>query len=180
MKAILKNIKKPRPLNLFRLNSKNFSTHFQKEFKCFSNTVYTQTSYTQIQKKNFYKIRKYNFSEKSPNDDGKKENKDEEKSPYKQEITKQLIHMNLWILLSFGVTVLYILKHNNEKEVTFEDFARYVQQKKIMDIEIKKGMDVFYYVFAQTNENTRVKVKILDNESFIRTLEKIQIEMVIL
>ena len=174
MNGILKIIKKNKLIKFSSFN-KNFSTHFRKEFKCFSNTQYLQTRVITYPKNNFVKFNKNNFSQKDENENDKKE---KEKLIHKQELTKQLIHLNIWLLLSLGVTVLYFLKNNSEKEVSFEDFANYVLDKKISEIEIKKGIDLFYYVFAQLNDNSKVKIKILDNESFIKTLEKIQLEMV--
>jgi len=181
MNGIFKLIKKQKYLNFTKFDNKYFSKHYETKFKCYGNTNLTHMLNPIPQKQNFYKIKAYNFSEKNPNNNqGEKNDKNpnDEKTSRKQEMTKHLLHMNLWILLSFGVTALYFLKQNNEKEITFEDFAKYVQENKINDIEIKKGMDLFYYVNAQLKDNSKVIVKIMDNETFIRTLEKIQLEMV--
>jgi hypothetical protein len=180
MNGIFKIIKKQKPLNFPKICNKNFSINFRREFKCFGNPNLTLTEFPLIQKQNFYKIKAFNFSDKNPNNQGDEndKNQNEEKISQKKEMTKYLLHMNLWILLSFGVTALYFLKHKNQKEVTFEDFTKYVQEKKINDIEIKKGIDLFYYVNAELKDNSKVIVKIMDNESFIRTLERIQLEMV--
>lgn len=181
MNGIFKLIKKHKHLNFTKFDNKYFSKHYKNEFKCFGNTNLAHMVYPIPQKQNFYKMKVYNFSEKNPNNnqgDKNDKNPDDEKISRKQELTKHLLQMNLWILLSFGVTALYFLKQKNEKEVTFEDFTKYVQENKINDIEIKKGMDLFYYVNAQLKDNSKVIVKIMDNETFIRTLEKIQLEMV--
>jgi hypothetical protein len=181
MNGIFKLIKKQRHLNFTKFDKKYLSKHYKNEFKCFGNASLTPMVYPITQKQNFYKIKAYNFSDKNPNNnqgDKNDKNPNEEKISLKQEMTKHLLHMNLWILLSFGVTALYFLKQKNEKEVTFEDFAKFVQENKINEIEIKKGMDLFYYVNAQLKDNSKVIVKIMDNETFIRTLEKIQLEMV--
>ena len=65
------------------------------------------------------------------------------------------------------------------KEVTLNDFFKYVENKQIKSIDISKDKvsTSFFNVYAKLNNNTIIKLTILNSEQFMHTLNKLQLDL---
>ena len=121
--------------------------------------------------------------DKEEEGDKEKNKDDKNKKPNDPEQIKIFLMENAPYILGILVSTLYILfyKRTQIKEVTVNEFNTHVQQRQIKSIEITKDRisSTFFNVLAVLQDDSVIKLTIINHEQFLKGLETLQYQLAI-